>query len=62
MKSTKEVRCEVDGRMLFKIIDNEYLEITCSKCGKKLLYPLPTRPLTAYKKSGRIIVENFSKK
>lgn len=62
MKSTKEVRCEVDGRMLFKIIDDEYLEITCSKCGRKLLYLLPTRPLTAYKKSDRIIVENFSKK
>lgn len=62
MAKIKEVRCEVDGRMLFRIIDNEYLEISCSKCGKKLLYPLPTRPLTAYKKSGRIIVENFSKK
>ena len=62
MSKTKEVRCVIDGRMLFKIIDDEYLEISCSKCGRKLLYPLPTRPLTVYKKSDRIIVENLSKK
>lgn len=57
MRSVKEVRCERDGRMLFKVIDDEYIEITCSKCGMKLLYKLPERQLTDYKPSGRIVLK-----
>lgn len=57
MRSVKEVRCERDGRMLFKVIDDEYIEITCSKCGMKLLYKLPERQLTDYKPSDRIVLK-----
>ena len=57
MRSVKEIRCERDGRMLFKIIDDEYIEITCSKCGLKQTYKLPKRQLTDYTPSGKIVLK-----
>jgi phage FluMu protein Com len=56
MRNTKEVRCKNDGKLLFKIIDDEYIEIVCSKCKRKLLYKLP-KSLTSYIPSGRIVLK-----
>jgi len=57
MRSVKEVRCHKDGKLLFKIIDNEWIEISCPKCKTKQLYKLPDRPLTDYINAGRIVLK-----
>ena len=59
MKSRKEIRCERDGRLLFVIVDNEYIEINCSKCNLKQTYKLPDRPLTSLPHSDRIVLKNI---
>jgi len=57
MRSTREVRCPKCGRLLFKIIDEEEIEILCSKgCRPALRYKLPQRNLTVYKEAGKIIL------
>lgn len=57
MRSEKEIRCPKCGRLLFKIIDDEKIEIYCSKgCKPILIYELPQRNLTAYKEAGKIII------
>ena len=58
MKSRKEIRCKNDGRLLFVIVDNEYIEINCSKCGLKQIYKLPINPLTDLPQSDRIVLKN----
>lgn len=58
MKSRKEIRCEKDGRLLFVIVDNEYIEINCSKCGLKQKYEIPDKILTNQISSGRIVLKN----
>jgi len=57
MRSRKEVRCKKDGRILFVIVDNEYIEIKCSKCGLKQTYKLPEKQLTDYTPSGKIVLK-----
>ena len=57
MRSRKEIRCKKDGRLLFVIVDNEYIEINCSKCGLKQTYKLPEKQLTDNKLSGRIVLK-----
>jgi len=56
MKSRKEIRCPVHGKLLCVIIDDEYIELYCSKCKKKYLYKLP-KNLTSYIPSGRIVLK-----
>jgi len=57
MRSKKEIRCHKDGRLLFKIIDDEYIEISCPKCGLIQTYKLPKRQLTDYTPSGKIVLK-----
>ena len=59
MKSRKEIRCKSDGRLLFVIVDNEYIEINCSKCGLKQIYQLPDKVLTSIMPSDRIVLKNI---
>ena len=58
MRSRKEIRCKSDGRLLFVIVDNEYIEINCSKCNLKQTYKLPDKVLTNQISSGKIVLKN----
>jgi len=57
MAKIVDVRCEICGKLLFQIIDDEWIKIYCTRNkAHKLLYHLPQRPLTQYKESDKIIL------
>jgi phage FluMu protein Com len=56
-----EVRCGNCNKQLFKIIDDRYIEITCSRVGcdykhRKLIYDMKGKELTNKKFPGKIIL------
>jgi len=57
MRSVREIRCKVHGKLLFKIIDNEWIEVYCDKCKKPQRYKIPERLLTDYINAGRIVLK-----
>ena len=59
MRKVREVRCQRCGKLLFKIIDDEYIEIYCTRntCKNKLIYKIPEKPLTEHIPSGKIVLK-----
>jgi len=56
MEKVKEIRCPVHGKLLFKIIDYEYIEVWCDKCKKRQRYKIPRKPLTQNNKISKMIL------
>jgi phage FluMu protein Com len=59
MGKIKEVRCGECGDLLFKIIDEEYIEIVCGRKGHKTLWKIPKILLTNYKEPNKLYIENI---
>lgn len=56
-----EVRCPDCNKMLFKVIDDRYIELPCTRCdNEKLIFDLlnlkKDKELTKIKFAGRIII------
>jgi phage FluMu protein Com len=58
MPTIKEVRCEDCGDLLFKVIDEEYIEIICGRKKHKTLWKLPKNILTNKKVFVKLNNEN----
>jgi len=57
MRKIREIRCKQCGDLLFKVIDEQYIEIVCGRKKHKTLWEMPKRPLTYNKKIGRIVLK-----
>lgn len=59
MPKMREIRCGDCGDLLFKVIDEEYIEIICGRKGHKTLWRIPETPLTKYMKPDKLYIENI---
>jgi len=57
MKKIREIRCKECGDLLFKVIDDQYIEIICGRKKHKTLWEMPERPLTDNINAGRIVLK-----
>ena len=57
MKKIREIRCKECGDLLFKVIDDQYIEIICGRKKHKTLWEMPKRPLTDNINAGRIVLK-----
>jgi len=57
MRKIREIRCKQCGDLLFKVIDDQYIEILCGRKKHRTLWEMPERPLTDNKKIGRIVLK-----
>jgi phage FluMu protein Com len=59
MQKLREIRCGDCGDLLFKIIDEEYIEIICGRKGHKTLWRIPEPHLTNKKEPDKLYIENI---
>ncbi len=57
MRKIREIRCKECGDLLFKVIDDQYIEIICGRKKHKTLWEMPERPLTDNNIIGRIVLK-----
>ena len=57
MRKVREIRCRQCGDLLFKVIDEQYIEIVCGRKKHKTLWEMPERPLTDNNKIGKIVLK-----
>jgi phage FluMu protein Com len=59
MQKVREIRCGDCGDLLFKVIDEEYIEIICGRKGHKTLWRIPETHLTNKKEPDKLYIENI---
>jgi len=57
MRKVREIRCGQCGDLLFKVIDEQYIEIVCGRKKHKTLWEMPKRPLTEKINIGKIVLK-----
>ena len=57
MRKVREIRCKECGDLLFKVIDEQYIEIVCGRKKHKTLWEMPNRPLTDNINIGKIVLK-----
>jgi len=57
MRKIREIRCKQCGDLLFKVIDDQYIEILCGRKKHRTLWEMPERPLTEKINIGKIVLK-----